>query len=159
MDYAHRVKILKPHGSLDWYEVKGRPVRCPYNIDIPPLIVVPGDTKYRSGYKEPFDAHRECANQDIDNAKRYLILGYGFNDDHLQTHLTRNLREGKPALIVTREPSESTKNLIENCPNIMALFSNKSKEDNSIFRDVDGCMYTINGNLWDLETLAREVFI
>ncbi len=116
LDYAHHIRILKPHGSLDWYSLDGRPVRCPYQVDIPPLILAPGDTKYRAGYKEPFDAHRERANRKIDRGKKYLIIGYGFNDDHLQTHLERNLRDGKTCLVVSRELSPSAMNILENSP-------------------------------------------
>lgn len=85
--FIDRIKLFKPHGSLDWYLLDGEPVRCPYNISTTPLIIAPGLTKLRTGYDRPFDTHREKANDHIDRAARYLIIGYGFNDDHLQTHL------------------------------------------------------------------------
>lgn len=159
LDYAPRIKVLKPHGSLDWYYIGGRPVRCPYDIEQPPLLIIPGGTKYRAGYNEPFDAHREAANQKIDQAKRYLIIGYGFNDDHLQTHLERNLIEGKLALIISRDLSDSAIELLNKSPNMMALYSDKSNPGNTIFRNYDGATYSIQGNFWDLGNLVEEVFI
>ena len=159
LEYANRIRVLKPHGSLDWYIADGRPVRCPYNVDLHPLIIPPGETKYRAGYEEPFDVHREHANREIDRAKRYLIIGYGFNDDHLQTHLNRNLRDGKPCLVVTRDLSAAASALINESPNMMALSADSDNEGVTRFRDIDGTYYNINGNLWDLGKLVEEVFI
>jgi len=159
LEYAPRMKVLKPHGSLDWYVVDGKPLRCPYNIDLPPLIIPPGETKYRAGYEEPFDAHREHANREIDRAKRYLIIGYGFNDDHLQTHLARNLRNGKPCLVVSMELSEAGNTLINECPNIMALTANDRAKGSTKFRDTDGASYELSCNIWDLGKLVEEVFM
>ncbi len=159
LEYANRIKVLKPHGSLDWYIADGRPVCCPYHVDLTPLIIPPGETKYRAGYKEPFDAHRELANREIDRAKRYLIIGYGFNDDHLQTHLDRNLREGKPCLVVTHDVSDTASTLMNDCPNTMALSADSDNDGITRFRNIDGTNYTIDGSLWDLGKLVEEVFI
>jgi len=159
LEYAPRMKIFKPHGSLDWYVSDGRPLRCPYNINLPALIIPPGETKYRAGYQEPFDAHREHANREIDIGKRYLIIGYGFNDDHLQTHLDRNLRDGKMCLVLTRDLSDAGEALIKECPNMMALTKDNDTEDATNFRDIDGMSYQLKGDLWDLGKLVEEVFI
>jgi len=159
LEYAHRIRVLKPHGSLDWYVADGRPVRCPYNVDLPPLIIPPGETKYRAGYEEPFDAHRERANLEIDRGRRYLIIGYGFNDDHLQTHLARNLKEGKLCLVVTRDLSDAASTLMNDCPNMMALSADSNSKGVTRFRDIDGTSYKLNGDLWDLGKLVEEVFI
>ena len=85
--HPHAV-VLKPHGSLDWYMQNDDPVRCPL-LDLQRLIITPGLNKYRGGYNRPFDSHRERANREIDRATRFLIIGYGFRDEHLQTHLGR----------------------------------------------------------------------
>jgi hypothetical protein len=159
LEYAPRMKVLKPHGSLDWYVSDGRPLRCPYNVDLPPLIIPPGETKYRAGYEEPFDAHREHANREIDIGKKYLIIGYGFNDDHLQTHLDRNLRDGKMCLVLTKELSDAGETLIKESPNMMALTFDDGCEGATKFRDIDGVSYQLKGDLWDLGKLVEEVFI
>jgi len=89
--YCPRALICKPHGSLDWYVRDGRPVFYAGDLTgVARLIITPGHNKFRNGYDSPFDHHRSRANQAIDRASRFLVLGYGFNDDHLQTHL-RNL--------------------------------------------------------------------
>lgn len=94
--------ILKPHGCLSWHLINSIPYSLPdYSIE-DSLIITPGLNKYREGYSVPFDIHRARANEEIDKAQRYIIIGYGFGDDHLETHLMQQLRAGKPALIQTR---------------------------------------------------------
>lgn len=158
LDYAPRLKIFKPHGSLDWYRFGSNIVRCPVDVDLLPLIIPPGNMKYRSGYDEPFDAHREYANREIDRAQRYLVIGYGFNDAHLQTHLVRNLVDGKICLLVTRELTEAASEMIRTCPNVMALTADPADHTKSVFRNFDGELTSLDGALWDLGILSREVF-
>jgi hypothetical protein len=115
--------------------------------------------KYRVGYNEPFDAQREFANREIDRSSRYLIIGYGFNDNHLQTHLDRNLRMGKPCLVVTRELSPSAESLIKECPNVRTLTESKTMTDATTYRDVSGWEYQVKGRWWDIGNLSEEVFL
>ena len=99
--FRPRVKLFKPHVSLDWYHRDGMPVRYAGVLASPRLIITPGLNKFRSGYESPFDRHRDRANAAIDAAARFLILGYGFNDDHLETHLTpRCIRSGVKTLLL-----------------------------------------------------------
>lgn len=89
LQFRHRAIICKPHGSLDWYARNGRPVFYAGELTgVVRLIITPGHNKFRNGYESPFDHHRSRANEAIDRASRFLILGYGFNDDHLETHLS-----------------------------------------------------------------------
>ena len=37
----------------------------------------------------------ENKSEQIDNASTILCIGYGFNDDHLQTHLTTQIKAVK----------------------------------------------------------------
>ena len=159
LKYTHRLKLFKPHGSLDWYQVNSKPIRCPYPINLPPLIIPPGETKYRVGYNEPFDAHREYANKAIDNAKRYLIIGYGFNDDHLQTHLERNLKGGKSCLLVSHSLSSNAVELMQECSGFMALSADKKDDGLTCFHDVDGNVSMLDGEYWDLTNLVEGVLI
>ncbi len=69
--FCDHAVVLKPHGSLDWYRKETEPVRCTFPIDAPRLIITPGLNKFRGGYDQPFDAHRESANKEIDNAQRF----------------------------------------------------------------------------------------
>ncbi|MFN3677775.1 MAG: SIR2 family protein [Sphingomonas pseudosanguinis] len=154
--YKKRAIVSKPHGSLDWYMRAGSPVRYAGELtDVPRLIVPPGRNKFRTGYEQPFDRQRERANEAIDRAARYLILGYGFADEHLETHLTPALRSGKPALVLTWGLSDKALEIATACPNVTAL----DRKDDTTVRIVRGGTITeiAAPPIWDLHSFIEEV--
>lgn len=157
--FRERVNVFKPHGSLDWYYREGKPVSYAGELPLPRLIITPGLNKFRNGYESPFDRHRERANSAIDKASRFLIIGYGFNDDHLETHLTPRIRSGIPTLLLTHSLSENALKLARENANVIAvqhavaadgkegslLFVNKMEE------------FVPDLALWDLGVLISKV--
>lgn len=157
--FKPRAIVFKPHGSLDWYLCKGKPVH--YSGDLPSavrLIITPGQNKFRNGYESPFDHHRGRANDAIDRASRFLIVGYGFNDDHLETHLSPAIRGGKPTLMLTYKLSASAEALALGNTNVIAL-------DQALQGGIDGTRVIIDGSsiffpgltLWEVNTFISEV--
>lgn len=155
-EFAPRVTVFKPHGCLSWHMVDGIPFSIPQSCFDDALIITPGINKYKEGYNAPFDTHRAKANAAIDSAQRYIIIGYGFGDDHLETHLVRQLKNGKPALILTHSLSEKTRALISTCKNIIGICSKDT--DNSAVVTQSGETIFSNLNLWDLNEMLKEVF-
>ncbi|MBK3801719.1 SIR2 family protein [Azospirillum brasilense] len=156
--YRPRANVFKPHRSLDWYHRAEKPVRYSGNLDLQRLIITPGLNKFRNGYESPFDRHRERANSAIDRANRFLVIGYGFNDDHLETHLTPRIRNGVPTLLLTYSLSDNAVKLVKECSNIIAIqFTKKG--------GVAGSGVFISGvetffpkiDLWDLGSFVSEV--
>jgi len=155
--FKPRALILKPHGSLDWFALSGEPVCCPYPLDAPRLIITPGLNKYRTGYDRPFDAHRERANREIDKAGRYLIIGYGFNDNHLETHLAAQLRSGKPALVLTHTLSPNGQRLVENCSNVIAITSDSAQGPGGCVITNKGVEFIPGHDIWDVGVFVKEI--
>lgn len=156
LSYANHVVLLKPHGSLDWFLRDGDPVRSSLVTSGQRLMITPGANKFRGGYERPFDAHRERANKEIDTAGRFLIIGYGFNDDHLQTHLEHQLRKGTPAVLLCRSLTAKAKQLASTCPNVLALSESASKTGTHVLGSVAD--FAIDGvQLWDIGNLISEV--
>lgn len=155
LSYTDSIIVLKPHGSLDWFLKDGDPISSPL-ADGQRLIITPGINKFRGGYERPFDAHRERANSEIDKAARYLIIGYGFNDDHLQVHLDRQLVSGKPALVLTHGLTEKAEKFVRGNDNI---FSIVGLNEGDGFRLIKGKQeFTFKGpNIWDLYVCIKEV--
>lgn len=156
--FHQRVNICKPHGSLDWYHRNGTPVRYSGDLDSPRLIITPGLNKFRNGYESPFDRHRERANNAIDRASRFLAIGYGFNDDHLETHLTPRIRAGVPTLLLTYALSPNALRLAQECSNVIAIQRSEvgGNEGSSIFINKSE-MRLPDLALWDLDTFVSEV--
>lgn len=156
--YRDRVNVYKPHGSLDWYHREGKPVSYAGDLPLPRLIITPGLNKFRNGYESPFDRHRERANGAIDRASRFLILGYGFNDDHLETHLTPRIKSGIPTLLLTYELSENARRLAQDHANVIAIQRGHvaSEEGSSVFVECKE-QFVPGLALWDLAGFISEV--
>lgn len=154
--YTDHLVVLKPHGSLDWFLHNHEPIRCPLPLANQRLIITPGLNKFRDGYERPFDAHRERANREIDRAARYLIVGYGFNDDHLQTHLEPQLRSGKPSVLVTHGLSAKATRLVSECDGMIALSADPVR-DGTVVTTKDGSEFLPGTKLWDLGIFTSEV--
>lgn len=156
LNYKNRIVLFKPHGSIDWFLYNEEPLRSSLILSDAPLIITPGLNKFRTGYERPFDAHRNKANDAIDNASRFLIIGYGFNDDHLQTHLEPRLKEGIPALLLSEKLSENGKRILKKSKNMSAIVSG-DKNTNSKYLKSDTEESIEIEKLWDLEIFIKEV--
>lgn len=156
--YRPRANIFKPHGSLDWYHRDGKPVRYSGDLDLPRLIITPGLNKFRNGYESPFDSHRERANSAIDRASRFLVIGYGFNDNHLETHLTPRIRSGVPTLLLTYVLSDNALKFVQECNNVIAIQHAEKGGASGSGVFVAGVETFLPGlDLWDLGSFVAEV--
>lgn len=153
------IRLNKPHGSLDWTIRGDKPIRIAPEFNPSPLIITPGVNKYLHGYSVPFDRHRERGNACIDKASRFLVIGFGFNDRHLETHLSPAIRAGKPTLILTHTLSVQAAQLIGTCANVTGLeYGTGAGGVGTVVRQSAGDRFLAGVNLWDLGDLVREVF-
>ena len=156
--FQDRANILKPHGSLDWYHRAGNPVRYAGELELPSLIITPGLNKFRNGYESPFDRHRERANSAIDKAARFLVIGYGFNDDHLETHLKPKIAAGTPTVLLTWELSPNALALAQSHDNIIAIDHTEVAGKIGTRVILKRTAHAIpDKNLWDLGSFISEV--
>jgi hypothetical protein len=156
LDHFPRAIVLKPHGSFDWYRNGAGAIRCTLELDAERLIITPGLNKYKAGYSAPFDKHRELANNHINQSARLLVIGYGFNDDHLQTHLVKLIRDGTPTIILTHTATPLARKLAEESPSCVCL--SKPTGAAGIVVVAKGTQFEHKGqDLWDIGTLAKEL--
>lgn len=128
---------------------------CMGNIE-EPLIITPGVGKYKKGYGQPFDTHREKANAKIDAASSILCIGYGFNDDHLQTHLIGKIQRGVKTLLLTRGLSENARKVVKNAPNCKALIFDQDNNGTVVVSQKEE-VFIPNVQWWDIEFFVKEV--
>ena len=158
LKFADKILLLKPHGSLDWFLCNDEPIRCQMNVSQQRLLITPGLNKFRTGYDRPFDTHRDKANGCIDCAMRFLVIGYGFNDDHLQTHLEPKLKEGASALVLVHSLSGNARKLIGECEGIYAITApNDSTKSGALYIDKHTEEFLPGPDLWDLGVFVKEV--
>lgn len=157
LKFKEHVTIYKPHGCLGWYKYKNNVIYSSFNLGMENLIITPGSNKYRKGYDEPFDTNRTKANEAICNANKFIIIGYGFNDAHLETHLISKIKSGIPALIITYSISDKVNKLIKE-NDITAVYSyNKGIEEGTVV-NIRGTEHLLKDyKIWDLGEFVREV--
>lgn len=112
------VAVWKVHGSLDWFQSAGRQiigVRSALAVpaDHAPLMITPGIDKYRLTHGEPFRTILACSDNALENARAYFCVGYGFNDEHVQTKLIERCdRDSTPLVVITKELTKTAKEFL-----------------------------------------------
>lgn len=149
------VKIFKPHGSLDWFKSGNKIIRTNFKNNYDRLIITPGTSKFRAGYQQPFDWHREKANYHINRAKSLLIIGYGFNDEQLEVHLKERIREEIPVLLITHGLTLNAQKICKDNPCITYIIADNK---NSIVC-INGEQYPVEKNIWSLNEFISEVLL
>lgn len=112
------VYIWKVHGSIDWfYNAEDSVVALPIADNRPqslqPVIVTPGNEKYRITHDEPFRSVIQGADGAMGAARGFLCIGYGFNDPHLQPRLADRLRDPSvPLVLISKEITAAAKSFL-----------------------------------------------
>lgn len=148
------IRLAKPHGSLDWFAHDGQYFRSDLSIPGTRQIISPGGNKYRLGYEVPFDQQRNRANQAIDGAASLLTVGYGFNDEHLQTHLRSRFAQ-VPAVVLSHTLTPNAVEYLSSNPSAIGIEATELGAGCRIVRGGDHMELDIP--LWDLDCLAKEV--
>lgn len=149
------VRLSKPHGSLDWFTYNDEHFRSDLAIPGARRIVAPGGNKYRQGYDVPFDQQRERANNAIDSAAALLFVGYGFNDDHLQTHIREQIRR-VPSLILSHTFTDSAREYLSTSSTALGVEHDSSND--AYAHVLKGDAETVlKRPIWNLDNLVEEV--
>jgi hypothetical protein len=121
--------VWKVHGSLDWYQdAQGQIVGVRTASETPtgftPLMITPGVDKYRLTHGEPFRTILSCSDKALDEARAYFCVGYGFNDEHVQTKLIERCdRDSVPLVVITKVLTPTAKAFLSGgkCRRYLAL--------------------------------------
>jgi NAD-dependent SIR2 family protein deacetylase len=147
------VRIHKPHGSLDWTHCPNGVRNCLLSTDAP-AIIPPGPTKYRDGYQEVFALQLERARTALRNAQRYIVVGYGFNDDQLEQSWCPNLTCEKPVLLITKELTANAHTALDRSPQAVAFTANSENAAASVFHVPGASPKIVSEDLWSLDGLV-----
>ncbi len=156
------VNILKVHGSLDLFKDKNSLVySIPIQSEIPvgfiPEIIAPGSSKYRSVLQGTCRNLLHDADNLINNTQSFLCIGYGFNDEQIQTNIIRGIKKGKPIVVITKEISDKAVRLIlDNSENYVIIQENKG-EPNSTEIFIDKQRLSIDSTYWTVEGFMKII--
>lgn len=128
IDGQRTVSIWKVHGSLDWFESGSQILGIRAIRETPtgftPLMITPGIDKYRLAHLEPFRTIFSCSDSALERARAYFCVGYGFNDEHLQTKMVERCDVNSiPIVVITKTLSEPAKRFLTggSCRKYLAL--------------------------------------
>jgi hypothetical protein len=159
---ARRIRLIKPHGSFAWFQSKTNPSLIVENFALRDLngdwrrhMVIPGPTKYSESLKDTCRDHMRYMDQAFMKVSSLLIIGYGFNDPHLEEYLKRSLSRGISAIYVTKDLSDSAlKTFVFPYPNVACIMSDGAK-GSLVYCGRDEMSFP-NESLWTLENFTRE---
>ena len=163
--FRPHVRLLKPHGSLDWFERDGEtwsdPSRMyePNTAKEPRKVITPGLQKYEEGFKgRHFDMFSHCRSA-FNKAGAFLFIGYGFNDSHVNdaSNIESRLKAARiPGLIITHSLSDQAMRLLQECPRLWAVSSDKSNgaivQQGTVIKFKDPAK-----ELWKIDQYVTEV--
>ena len=166
-DYKNRshVRLYKVHGSLNLFFHRNTVVENnAWMWDAPDfsdrVMITPGLSKHEmlQNYRQEL---LKPADEAIDKSHRFLFLGYGFNDSHLEAYIKQKLiTQACKGLIVTRDSNPRIESLLKQAQNLWLVC--KTQEDSVDGTRVFNKQYSDwlvlpKRRLWDIETFTTEI--
>ena len=164
---AH-VRLHKVHGSVSWFESEGteelvRSERAADSLPSPGwrrAMITPGRAKL-----EDAGRHREWfarADEVIGAAPAFLIVGYGFNDVHIEQGMKRRIiGNGCPGIVVTRDWSAKIKDWVQQSSDLWAVCQNPATGKKGTIiagpENVESPLVCDDSDLWDFASFADAV--
>lgn len=103
------VNLIKVHGSLNWFNIDSEIRYVSLCFDkYTPQIIAPGKSKYQEAYNSPYRELIQKADNFIKDASSFLVVGFGFNDEHLTPRIKTQIKKGVPLVLITKKITEST---------------------------------------------------
>ncbi|MFB1115906.1 SIR2 family protein [Dickeya dadantii] len=159
------VKILKVHGSLDWFvspisDIVGYSHLNSIPDNHIPKIVTPGIEKYSATYHEPFRTIINLADDAIRNATSYLCIGFGFNDEHIQEKLVEKcVRENACITLITHGLTNSARDFLLSgkVKNFLAIECGKEHSGSVIYSSEATSPVFVDDDYWSLKGYLKLV--
>ena len=112
------INLIKVHGSLNWITYDSSdPFFMPYEYKADELkyaMILPGKNKYQEAFQEPYRTLIAKSDEYIDTARSFLVVGFGFNDEHLTPKLENRIQREVPIVIITKKATESCMSKLNN---------------------------------------------
>ena len=152
---SNKAEVLKVHGSLDWYsnslfEVLSLPDSFQDVESLAPVMVTPGKRKYEHTHDDPFRSLISRVDLLFSKANSILIIGFGFNDRHIQPKLMQKMRDSEtPIIIITKSLTPQARAFIKTNENSKILgIEEGSNGSNLVFPNKDDV--EISFSIWEL---------
>jgi hypothetical protein len=102
------------------------------HADCEPLIISPGKNKYQEAYQNPYRDLIQKSDALINSAQSFLVVGFGFNDEHLTPKIKEKVNSGTPLVLITKEITDSCRNELKEAQKYVLLEENKTTKQTSV---------------------------
>lgn len=166
--FMPHVQLHKVHGSINWFRNadETRLLRCDRMIDENPpegwrrAMITPGGRKLQeAGKNREWFAGADAA---IAEAGAFLIVGYGFNDDHIHNGIRKRLvDQGCSGILVTRDWPARIGDWIRRGSNLWAVCQNPDGAKPGTILvgpgNVDAPLVCEGQDLWNITAFVETV--
>ncbi|WP_155966684.1 SIR2 family protein [Paenisporosarcina sp. TG-14] len=159
---TNTVEVLKVHGSIDWYlssdlRVMSLPDDFHGISELTPVMITPGKGKYQHTHDDPFRSLITRVDELFAKSKSILIIGFGFNDAHIQPKLLDKMRTTQtPILIISKELTVKAREFIKSNIHAKILGIEEYKTGSKIvFPNTDDI--EVEDSIWDLNELLKFI--
>lgn len=154
------VNIVKVHGSLNWFDFGGEIRYLQNNIESSvPQIICPGKNKYQEAYKSPYRELIQKSDLFINSADSFLVVGFGFNDEHLTPRIKSKIKKGTPIVVITKIISETCLIELESAEKYVLLEEDGDDKTKITVkeRNSEKQIIIIEGNFWSLNNFIEII--
>ena len=159
------IRLYKVHGSLNFFSRENSIVENNAWMWSPPnfskrIVITPGLSKYEKiqTYRQELQSY---ADMQIEKASRFLFLGYGFNDHHLDVYIKRKLIDQKcNGLIVVKETNTRIDSLLDESENLWLVSKGQGadRDGTRIFnKKYAEPLNLVSTELWKVDNFAKRI--
>jgi hypothetical protein len=161
------VQLHKVHGSINWFRNNNEYLmRCDRMTDSNPptgwrrAMITPGEQKLQeAGKNREWFAEADTA---IADASAFLIVGYGFNDDHIHNGIRKRIIDnGCSAIVVTRDWPTKITDWIQQSQSVWAVCQNQNSDKPGTIvvgpGNADAPLVCEGRAMWDIAEFVKTV--
>lgn len=148
-----KINIIKVHGSLNWFLLDGEVRYLAKNEIYEPQIICPGKNKFQEAYSSPYRELIQKSDTYINNANSFLVVGFGFNDEHLTPKISPRIKRGIPIVVITKTISDSCFEELEKAERYVLMEEYGTGKTKIIYKDNSSTSkkeLVVNGSYWNL---------
>ena len=115
------INLMKVHGSLDWFDVDHEVRKLYTDFGYDPIMIPPGKNKYRTTHNSPYRELMQKSDDAIKKASSFLVVGFGFNDEHITPLVSKKTKSGTPIVVVTMKVTPTTEKELEKAKRVIYI--------------------------------------
>lgn len=149
------INLMKVHGSLDWFDVDHDVRKITTDFGYDPVMIPPGKNKYRTTHKSPYRELMQKSDDAIKRASSFLVVGFGFNDEHITPLVSKKTKAGTPIVVVTMKVTPTTEKELEKAKKVIYVEADADIAKSRIRIIENGASVSdgvVDGDYWKLNT-------